>query len=101
MIILATTHATTQHAANGEALAITAAVLLVLFFYMLPSIVAKRRRHRQVKAILVVNIFLGWSFLGWVLSLAWAFTADVVEDDEIRITKGRREPRIEPRASDY
>jgi hypothetical protein len=100
MIILATTHATTQHAVS-EALAFTAVVLLALFIYMLPSIVAKRRRHRQVKAILVVNIFLGWSFLGWVLSLAWAFTADVVEDDEIRITKGRREPRIEPRASDY
>ena len=104
-----TTHATTQHAVNGMpfiSLAIVALivalVLLVVFFYMLPSFVASKRRHRQVKAILVVNILLGWSFLGWVASLAWALTADV-EDDEIRITKGKRriEPRIEPRASDY
>ena len=81
---------------------IVALLLLVVFFYMLPSFVASKRRHRQVKAILVVNIFLGWSFLGWVASLLWALTADV-KDDEIRITKGKRriEPRIEPRASDY
>jgi hypothetical protein len=81
---------------------IVALVLLVVFFYMLPSFVAWKRHHRQVKAILVVNILLGWSFLGWVASLAWALTADG-EDDEIRITKRkpRIEPRIEPRASDY
>jgi hypothetical protein len=24
----------------------------------------------------VLNLFLGWTFVGWVVSLAWAFTGD-------------------------
>jgi hypothetical protein len=26
-------------------------------------------------AITVLNIFLGWTLLGWIAALAWAFTA--------------------------
>jgi hypothetical protein len=42
--------------------------------YFVPLIVAIRRRHPQVAAIGAVNIFLGWSFLGWVIALAWSLT---------------------------
>jgi hypothetical protein len=34
--------------------------------------VAKRRNHRSRGSILIVNIFLGWTFIGWVVALAWA-----------------------------
>jgi len=53
-------------------------ILLILFFivavllYFLPSMVAKRRNHRSRGSILIVNIFLGWTFIGWVVALAWA-----------------------------
>jgi hypothetical protein len=45
-----------------------------LWFYFLPSINARERRHPNVGAIFVVNLFLGWTFLGWVLALAWSCT---------------------------
>lgn len=50
------------------------AVILVagLALYFLPSIVANHRRHRNLMPILIVNLFLGWTLLGWVVALAWA-----------------------------
>jgi hypothetical protein len=54
--------------------AITAVVLAV---YMAPTFVAFKRRHRNRKAIAALNIFLGWSFIAWVIALVWSFTADI------------------------
>lgn len=48
--------------------------LLVLTFYFIPAIVAGCREHRNFSAIFVLNFFLGWSGIGWVISLVWAFT---------------------------
>jgi hypothetical protein len=54
----------------------TFVVLCVLFLYFLPAIIANKRGHNSGMAILVLNLFLGWTFLGWVLALVWAFTGD-------------------------
>ncbi len=45
--------------------------------YFLPTIVASGRRHRNGGAIFIINLFFGWTLLGWVLALAWANTANV------------------------
>ncbi|WP_250482079.1 superinfection immunity protein [Caballeronia sp. NCTM5] len=54
-----------------------AIVLLIvgLLLYFIPSFVAQSRRHHNTGAILALNIFLGWTFLGWVAALVWALTA--------------------------
>jgi hypothetical protein len=51
-------------------------LLLALLFipYWVPTIVAFVRRHPSKAAILAVNFFFGWTFVGWVLSLAWALS---------------------------
>ena len=49
------------------------AIVLGALFYFLPSIVAFKRNHANKTAILMLNIFLGWSLVGWVISLVWAF----------------------------
>lgn len=49
---------------------------VVLFIYLFPSFIANRRKHRNLIAILVINLFLGWTFLFWVLALAWAVIDD-------------------------
>jgi hypothetical protein len=41
-------------------------------FYLLPSFVAAARKHPSQNSIAIINIFLGWTFLGWVVALAWA-----------------------------
>jgi hypothetical protein len=54
-----------------------ALLLVLLFFYMLPTMIAASRHHRQLLAIGVLNFFLGWTLLGWIGALVWACTADV------------------------
>jgi len=43
-----------------------------LAIYFVPTIVAKVRHHKDFVSILVLNIFLGWSLIGWVVALVWA-----------------------------
>jgi hypothetical protein len=49
-----------------------AILALVAGFYFLPSIIAFRRNHLNAVAILALNLFLGWSLIGWVVSLVWS-----------------------------
>ena len=51
-------------------------VLLIVILYFIPSLIAVSRHHRNKTAIFVLNIFLGWSVLGWVVALVWSFTND-------------------------
>lgn len=50
-------------------------LLLVLVgsaLYFLPTIIAAGRGMRNTVAIFVLNMLLGWTFVGWVVSLVWA-----------------------------
>jgi hypothetical protein len=51
-----------------------AAVLgvLILIFYFLPTIVAVARKVTNQGSVAVINIFLGWTLIGWVVALAMA-----------------------------
>lgn len=42
--------------------------------YFFPWHVAKAAKHPQEQAIFVLNLSLGWTFLGWVIALVWANT---------------------------
>jgi len=45
--------------------------------YFVPGIIAVTRRHRKATSILLVNLFFGWSVLGWIFALVWALRANV------------------------
>jgi hypothetical protein len=47
-------------------------LIFAFFVYFFPSFLASIRRKRQVDTIFVLNLFLGWSILGWVAALMWA-----------------------------
>src|SRR6185437_8273552 len=49
---------------------------LLLFPYFLPTIVAVLRRKASSLGIFLLNLFLGWTFIGWVVALIWALSAD-------------------------
>ncbi len=54
-----------------------AAILMILIFlviYFLPTIVAMNRKHQSTVGIVLLNILLGWTFLGWVIAFVWAFS---------------------------
>jgi hypothetical protein len=44
--------------------------------YFLPAIIAFARSKRDAGAIFVLNFFLGWTCIGWVIALVWALKQD-------------------------
>ncbi len=47
-------------------------VVLIFVFYFLPTLIAFLRQHKNKLAIFLLNLFLGWTVLGWVVSLVWS-----------------------------
>ncbi|OFA04832.1 superinfection immunity protein [Duganella sp. HH101] len=56
-------------------------VVFFIAFYMLPLIVAMNRKHVNTTAIAVLNVLLGWTLLGWVGALVWAFSSQSAAED--------------------
>ncbi|MFF4583619.1 superinfection immunity protein [Streptomyces sp. NPDC001373] len=53
----------------GDALPIA---LVALVLYFVPTVVALGRTVPNRGSVIVVNIFLGWTLIGWVVALAMA-----------------------------
>ncbi len=49
-------------------------VLILIPIYLLPSFIAFRRSHTNGVAILLLNLLLGWTALGWIAALIWSAT---------------------------
>ena len=52
-------------------------VLMVIAFvaYFLPTFIAAKRNHPNGNGIGILNIFLGWTGIGWLASLIWSVSA--------------------------
>lgn len=49
--------------------------IFILYFW--PSILAYRFNHKKnADAIFLLNLFLGWTFIGWIIALIWSTTKD-------------------------
>ena len=48
------------------------AFLFSAVLYFLPTIIAVAGRRRNTFAIFLLNLFLGWTFIGWVVALVWS-----------------------------
>ena len=55
-------------------------VSLALYFILL--IIAQVRRHKNIGAIAILNVVLGWTFLGWLVALLWALNSDITEEED-------------------
>jgi hypothetical protein len=49
-------------------------IAFTLALLFLPTLVAKSRNHPNTLPIFLVNLFFGWTFVGWVIALVWACT---------------------------
>lgn len=47
---------------------------LLGLLYVIPIAIAYRRAHYNAQAITVLTVFAGWTVVGWIGSLVWAFT---------------------------
>jgi T4 superinfection immunity protein len=65
---------------NDSSSAAGGVVILILLFligvaiWWIPGFIASARKHHNCVSIWLVTLFLGWSFIGWVIALVWAFS---------------------------
>jgi hypothetical protein len=53
-----------------------ALIAALLFIYFLPYYFARKHGKKNKEAIFILNLFLGWTFVGWVVAAVWAYTKD-------------------------
>lgn len=59
-------------------------LLLFLFgspLYFLPSIIAGVRKNPNTLAIFIINSFFGWTILGWIGTMIYAFSTEYIGED--------------------
>ena len=49
------------------------AVLVAVYF--VPGLIAYKRNHANAVSIMLLNLFLGWTLIGWVAALVWSASA--------------------------
>jgi uncharacterized membrane protein len=62
-------------------------VSLFVIFYFIPTIVAAIRDVKALGQVTVVNLFLGWTFIGWVVALTMAYREKKEKLNENRADK--------------
>jgi hypothetical protein len=55
-------------------LLVALALVVILAINFIPTFVAFAGKHPNRVAIFVLNIFFGWTGIGWVICLVWALT---------------------------
>ena len=53
-------------------------ITVLSLFYFLPFAIAFNKRRANTGAIFALNLFLGWSLIGWVVALVWALKEEQV-----------------------
>jgi hypothetical protein len=57
-------------------------LIVAIGLYFLPTIVAVTRKVTNTGSVAVINFFLGWTMIGWVVALAMACrTSHLVRDN--------------------
>jgi hypothetical protein len=54
-------------------------LLIVGFIYFVPGINGYSRKHKSAGAIFLLNLFLGWTVLGWLAALIWSATGNIAK----------------------
>ena len=53
-------------------LALVGLLIAGFLVYFLPSLIAFSREHRNGLGVLLVNLFFGWTLIGWAGALIWS-----------------------------
>ncbi|MCI1437056.1 MAG: superinfection immunity protein [Acetobacter indonesiensis] len=57
----------------------------LLAVYLLPTIISLCRDSTKKGAVICVNILLGWTFVGWAISLVMALSYERKSDYELKM----------------
>lgn len=64
-----------------EAFSMVLLVILGTIMYLIPTFIAAGRKHSNSTAIFIVNLFFGWTFIGWIIALIWASTDNTLKSN--------------------
>lgn len=53
-------------------IALVIALFLVLAFYLLPTIMAIKKKSPHITAVVIINFFFGFTLIGWIIALVLA-----------------------------
>ena len=73
----------------------TAAGVILVFIifggglYLLPTIVAAVRKVPNLGSVIVINLFLGWSLIGWVVAMAMAARSHPTAGQQVHVYTGQ------------
>src|SRR6516165_6814732 len=62
-----------------ELFVVLVVVAIAVFMYFLPTLLAAKRNKANTLAIGLVNFFLGWTDVGWIGTLVWAASTQMVD----------------------
>ena len=65
-----------MYAAHYPGAAQVAVIGVPILLYPLPALIAYINRRKHARAIMLLNLSFGWTFLGWVLALVLACVPD-------------------------
>lgn len=65
-------------------LSIPVILLILVLPYWIPTIVAFIRHIDRKVGIILVNVFFGWTVLGWIGALIWACMAETESQARLR-----------------
>ena len=51
-------------------------VLALVGLYFVPTMVALFRHAKHSAAIVVINLLLGWTVVGWLVAFVWSCTSE-------------------------
>jgi hypothetical protein len=51
-------------------------LLVMMFFYFLPTLIAVSSKKRNRLAIFMLNLLAGWTIIGWVGVFIWSLLKD-------------------------
>jgi hypothetical protein len=62
----------TDQRTNGGVVAVAWVVAVLTFGYMLPWAIAASRGKANAGAVAIINLLVGWTFIGWLVALVMA-----------------------------
>ncbi len=51
-------------------------IVAYILFCLIPAFIAHERNHDNKSAILVLSILTGFTCIGWIIAMVWAFTSN-------------------------
>lgn len=66
----------TKSSSGALLLVIPLCIVLGIALYFVPTIISCCKKKKNTVAIVCLNLFLGWTFIGWLIALVWSLAED-------------------------